>query len=432
MAVHASRHESPQQASGPAPEQPGSAPEPPGAAPGSSPGSASEPPGPPPGSPPAGSSDDPFDAATHLDRLSKIVLAAVPALTVALAAVGSATGGLARLFRDQTTVARLAVGLVFLSFLLAALASRTGAGSSIGRGSGRRALLLLLSSAAFIAGAAWAFDAQIAVMGSGEAPIVTGSVTPSAAGATLSAHVVATGVRADKRVVVFAFESSDDHGTVTSRKVPLYYSKTGPDPDGKVDMDLAADLPGTDLAQYPYVFVTAVLGEEQRDCDGVLLEGQGAPAPTATACLTLQRPGAGTAASSPPAAAAASVPSAPLATARVLSVPGAASWTTTGVALTRGQHFTVQATGTVSYAPGSPLVGPDGATDPHPGVCVLPGPDHHAALIGRIGTGGTPFLVGHGFAADAPASGVLDLGINDTGVDGNGGAFRATVQVAQP
>src|SRR5450759_1418937 len=65
-----------------------------------------------------------LEQADTLNRLSKIVLAIVPALTVALAAVGSATGGLARLFRDQTGVARASIALVFLSFALAALAPR--------------------------------------------------------------------------------------------------------------------------------------------------------------------------------------------------------------------------------------------------------------------------------------------------------------------
>src|SRR5450759_4595523 len=59
-----------------------------------------------------------LEQADTLNRLSKIVLAIVPALTVALAAVGSATGGLARLFRDQTGAARASIALVFLSFAL--------------------------------------------------------------------------------------------------------------------------------------------------------------------------------------------------------------------------------------------------------------------------------------------------------------------------
>jgi hypothetical protein len=364
--------------------------------------------------------------------VSKVVLAAVPALTVALAAVGGATGGLARLFRDQTTVARLAIGLVFLSFLLAALASRAAAGSLVSRRAGPRGLLLLLSTAAFIVGAALAFDAQIAVLGTGQAPVVTGSVAPTSAGSTLTARVLATGVQADRRVVVFAFESSDDHGDVASHKVPLYYSKTGPDADGRVAVDVSAALPAADAQQYPYVFVTAVLGEEQRDCDGVLLDGRGAPAPDGTACLTLQRPGASTAASGPPTSPASSTAGLPpLTPVRQLSVPGTSSWTVSGVQLARGQRFSVHATGAVTSTGGGPRVGPDGAPEPHPGAGVLPGADHHAALIGRIGDAGTPFLVGSSFQGAAAAPGVLVLGVNDLGVHDNGGAFQASIDVAQ-
>ena len=60
--------------------------------------------------------------ADALNQLSKILLAVVPALTVALAAVGGATGGLARMFRDQTGAAQASIALIFLAFALAGLA----------------------------------------------------------------------------------------------------------------------------------------------------------------------------------------------------------------------------------------------------------------------------------------------------------------------
>ena len=372
-----------------------------------------------------------LDGAESLDRLSKILLAVVPALTVALAAVGSATGGLARLFRDQTGAARAAIALVFLSFALAALARRpVTPGAGAGKQTRVRAGMLLVSALALVVGIAWAFDAQIAVMGRGQAPAVTGSVTPTAAGDTLDAHVVATGVRSSSRIVVLAFESSDEHGDTQSTKVPLYYSKTGPDADGKVDVHVVAQVPAADLQAFPYVFVTAVLGEDQRDCDGALIQGEGPAAPEETACLTLQRPGA----PAPPSASAPSLPgpSAALSSPTAVSVSGNVAWTDTELSLTQGQRLVVHATGQVGFAQGAPRVGPDGATDPHPGVCVLPGPDHHAALIARISgrTPGTPFLVGSTFDGPADRDGRLQLGINDVGVDNNAGAFQASVQVA--
>jgi Protein kinase domain len=115
-----------------------------------------------------------------------------------------------------------------------------------------------------------------------------------------------------------------------------------------------------------------------------------------------------------------------------VEVPGTVSWTDTGVSLTAGERFVVHASGGVSFIQGAPPVGPDGDSVPHPGVCVLPGPDHHAGLIGRISVSGAPFLVGSDFAGSADLSGELFLGINDIGVENNGGAFTVTVQVSQP
>jgi hypothetical protein len=271
-------------------------------------------------------------------------------------------------------------------------------------------------------------------MGRGQAPAVTGSVTPTPSGDSLDAHVVATGVRSSNRIVVLAFQSSDEHGDTRSTKVPLYYSKTGPDADGTVDVHVVAQVPASDLQAFPYVFVTAVLGEDQRDCDGALIAGEGPAAPEETACLTLQRPGAPTPSSAAASPAAASSPASPgaLSSPTAVSVSGSVAWTDTGLSLTRGQRFVVHATGRVVFAKGVPPVGPDGATDPHPGVCVLPGPDHHAALIARISapTPGAPFLVGSTFDGTADRDGQLQLGINDVGVDGNAGAFQAGVQVA--
>lgn len=357
--------------------------------------------------------------AESLNGLAKIVLAIVPALTVALAAVGGATGGLARLFRDQTGAARGAVALIFLSFVLAALATRTAAAAgsvapaTSSRRIGAKAVLLLASTALFVAGVAWAFDAQISVMGRGQAPLVTGSVTPGPAGASLDAHVLATGVKSNSRVVVFAFQSSDEHGDRNSRKLPLYYSKSGPDADGRVDISVLADVPDPDMSQYPYLFVTAVLGEEQRDCDGVLIEGTGPARPNGTACMTLRKSGAGS-----PAAA------------RSLEVPGSVAWTDSGGNLKQGQPFAVHATGQVSFIQNGPRVGPNGAVDLHPGVCVLPGATQHAGLIGRISAtaAGPAFFVGEDFAGVADRGGELFLGINDTGVDNNSGAFHVSVQ----
>src|SRR3954447_408047 len=299
------------------------------------------------------------DEAETLNRLAKILLAVVPALTVALAAVGSATGGLARMFRDQTGAARASIALIFLAFALAGLARLP----ATALGQRRRALILLASGLVLVVGIAWAFNAQIVVMGNGQAPVVTGTITPTSSGDSLDAHVIATGVKSSNRVVVYAYESSDQNGDNHSNKAPLYYSKSGPDPDGKVDVHVTAQVPSSSLPAYPYLFVTAVLGEQQRDCDGVPIEGDGPAAPDATACLTLQRPRAAapaatsSAPSGAPAVPSAFTPAPAPSSPTVVQVPGTVAWTRTGLSLRQGQRFDVHATGQVSFIQTAPPVG---------------------------------------------------------------------------
>jgi hypothetical protein len=78
------------------------------------------------------------------------------------------------LFRDEAAAARASIALIFLSFALAGLASRAGkrpqaAGSVTHHRLRLRATMLLVSIAVFVFGAAWAFEAQITVMGTGGA-----------------------------------------------------------------------------------------------------------------------------------------------------------------------------------------------------------------------------------------------------------------------
>ena len=74
--------------------------------------------------------------------------------------------------------------------------------------------------------------------------------------------------------------------------------------------------------------------------------------------------------------------------------------------------------------------GPNGADTPH-GNCVLPGSEHHAALIGRIVgiTAGPPFLIGAALTTSARQTGLLLLGINDKEVDNNSGTFVANIHI---
>ena len=115
---------------------------------------------------------------------------------------------------------------------------------------------------------------------------------------------------------------------------------------------------------------------------------------------------------------------------RRVVVPGDQAFTDTGLALGRGDEVAVAATGTVLHDEKDPSrrAGPDG--DPGVGdspANLVAGQDH-SGLIGRVGPGGEPFLVGSRWSSSG-LDGELFLGINDRGVENNGGSFTAQVEV---
>ncbi len=86
-----------------------------------------------------------------------------------------------------------------------------------------------------------------------------------------------------------------------------------------------------------------------------------------------------------------------------------------GVALTanRSQYF-----GSISGPAGQPYI-----CNPPPADCAINGVAF-GALVGKVGTGGEPFLIGASSSFTAPASGLLYLAVNDYQIylsDNNGG-----------
>jgi serine/threonine-protein kinase len=120
---------------------------------------------------------------------------------------------------------------------------------------------------------------------------------------------------------------------------------------------------------------------------------------------------------------------------KTVSVDSRTPWTDTGIALKQGDNVVIAASGDIF--PDSPahrdlVAGPDGAPG-HPELLqfnVIPTPQH-GGLIGRVGTDGTPFNVGHALTFPAAGPGHLFLGINDTGLFNNDGAFVAKVTVTR-
>jgi hypothetical protein len=119
-------------------------------------------------------------------------------------------------------------------------------------------------------------------------------------------------------------------------------------------------------------------------------------------------------------------------------VPADAGWVASGVFFTTGDSFDLRAngmaiTGPLSEYPGA-RSGPDGQTTlclvaevPFT-PCALEGAPY-GALVGKIGVGGTPFLIGSGGSFVAGNSGELFLSVNDnqTFFGDNRGGFNAFV-----
>ena len=115
----------------------------------------------------------------------------------------------------------------------------------------------------------------------------------------------------------------------------------------------------------------------------------------------------------------------------VLDVPATQTWSDTGIAVSAGELIEIDASGTITFRAGD-AVGPNGfGPDEHDQHNELPC-TNHAALIGRIGTDGSPFPVGDQRLVVAPSSGRLFLGVNDRDVGNNGGAFALRVTTRVP
>jgi hypothetical protein len=121
----------------------------------------------------------------------------------------------------------------------------------------------------------------------------------------------------------------------------------------------------------------------------------------------------------PAAAAQAAPPRGPITT---VNVPASGSWVDTGTGLWHGLAL-VTATGTVFS--GSRLVGPYGDASC---VAVTPAPAPGLpcdALVAKIGSGGTPFVVGNSDYVSPPPTGELYLAVNTA--TGTFGGFHADV-----
>jgi hypothetical protein len=106
------------------------------------------------------------------------------------------------------------------------------------------------------------------------------------------------------------------------------------------------------------------------------------------------------------------------------AVSGQTQWTPTSITVRRGDTLTVTASGNVKISPTAADNGIGGAGETNAGNPVPSAPT--GALIGRIGNS-RPFVIGTMTRVQAPAAGQLFLGINDSYVGDNQGAFQVQI-----
>jgi hypothetical protein len=109
---------------------------------------------------------------------------------------------------------------------------------------------------------------------------------------------------------------------------------------------------------------------------------------------------------------------------RTIQVSATQAWTDTGMDVQQGERITITATGDITFSPGrtSNAGGNPAVTNPQFPVGNWP----VGALIGRVGAT-KPFGVGAAQSILMPAAGRLMLGVNDTILTDNSGAFQVTI-----
>lgn len=113
---------------------------------------------------------------------------------------------------------------------------------------------------------------------------------------------------------------------------------------------------------------------------------------------------------------------------RLIEVWAEEDWINTGYVVPNGRLLQIDyQSGTWSPWPGSAYDGLGAGGDPL--VCnILPGASH-AALIGRVGRHGAPFLVGNSFEQKIAEGGTLYLRINDSCQQDDSGSLIVRVRI---
>jgi hypothetical protein len=111
--------------------------------------------------------------------------------------------------------------------------------------------------------------------------------------------------------------------------------------------------------------------------------------------------------------------------ARVIDVSARQLWTATGLAVRRGDRLSLRSSGRIRLSTTGLTASPDGSGQFDPRA-PLP-QTFSGALIGRVGNG-RPFGIGGQTELEMPDSGPFMLGVNDSVLTDNDGAFRVEIR----
>ena len=204
---------------------------------------------------------DDNDAADE-SKVRSALLGGLTTLVTALAGIGAATGAVSRMFRNHPTVTAIAICLVLTAFLAGLLSQLY-----------RQNWLLAVGAIAVVGGLGSALFAQIYSLATGDRPTVETTIKESPHRIDFNAVVVSGGAKARDQLIVVV----DGVPTGQSNSTEVYYAKTGPDTEGKLEQDLHLELLAAKYSRLQviaYVLPQGTTGPIV-DCDGYIVDSQG-------------------------------------------------------------------------------------------------------------------------------------------------------------
>lgn len=198
------------------------------------------------------------------------LLGGLTTLIVALTAVATVNGEVARMFRNHAFFTGVALALVLVAILCGMLTQAV-------KGWERSSLLLVAGSVALVLGMGCALLAEVNTLALSDRPTISATVQLDGQNVVFHAQVEARKAKAHDQVVVIVY------GVLPNdvRTGAIYYAKTGPDTNGDLSQDVQLIVDG---ARYSGVYLSAVVVPENVrppnvDCDGDIVgpDGQNQP-----------------------------------------------------------------------------------------------------------------------------------------------------------